>query len=140
MLTYFYCAAYIRMKVNESSTNCDRRSHYKKLKVIGKPRKMRFQASSKCRSVHNRCNVTRQTVPGRRSRLRESAFSDFVTKGWHVHLRCRNAKNIESVSRTIASYVIFISPNSRSIITSSRISDLLQNSSNIDIILIICTL
>ena len=26
MLAYFYCAAYIRMKVNESSTICDRRS------------------------------------------------------------------------------------------------------------------
>ena len=30
MLAYFYCATYTRMKENKSSTNCDRRSHYKK--------------------------------------------------------------------------------------------------------------
>ena len=27
MLAYFYCAAYTQVKVNESSTLCDRRSH-----------------------------------------------------------------------------------------------------------------
>ena len=27
MLAYFYCAAYAQVKVNESSTLCDRRSH-----------------------------------------------------------------------------------------------------------------
>ena len=26
MLAYFYCTAYTKMKVNESSTNCDQRS------------------------------------------------------------------------------------------------------------------
>ena len=61
---YFYCAAYTRMKVNESSTNSGQEvALQKSYRSKAKPKEMCFQASSKCRSVLNRCNVTRQTVP-----------------------------------------------------------------------------